>query len=183
MIALVLAAGCATTPEMSRQSNDPELQAERERLVKDVEHARLWLAKYREQHGDLVGDGLRLPPVGEGETLAVEVERLREELRIYRFWLSQYRRDGRYPIRDERPESVVIDVVSEGNEVRVRLSIGRYDGVRKGDVFHVRRGSMYVGTVRIDSVSTHAAAGVFDSQYHGPGAPPEPGDIAYPGGR
>jgi hypothetical protein len=44
-------------------------------------------------------------------------------------------------------------------------------------------GAIYVGTVRIESVSTHAAAAIFDTRFHGPGAPPKRGDFAYPSGR
>jgi hypothetical protein len=70
------------------------------------------------------------------------------------------------------------------NSVRddlVVISLGSDDGVRVGDVFHVRRGNEYVGQVVIDKVERNLSVGTFDSQFPGPGAPPQRGDVAYRG--
>ncbi|MHC5053006.1 MAG: hypothetical protein ACYTGK_20665 [Planctomycetota bacterium] len=41
----------------------------------------------------------------------------------------------------------------------------------------------YVGQVVIEKVEKNLSVGTFDSQFPGPGAPPQKGDVAYPGGR
>jgi hypothetical protein len=61
----------------------------------------------------------------------------------------------------------------------VVISLGSADGVRVGDLFHVRRGSAYVGRIRIDKVERNLSVGTFDSQFPGPGAPPQKRDVVY----
>ena len=48
---------------------------------------------------------------------------------------------------------------------------------------HLRRGATYVGQVLIEKVEKNLAVGTFDSKFPGPGAPPQKGDLAYPGSR
>lgn len=105
---------------------------------------------------------------------------LERQLRQVNFWLSEYRK--RYG------DMTNVSKGAEGriNSVRgdlVVISVGSSDGVQVGDVYHIRRGATYVGQVVIDKVEKNLSVGTFDSQFPGPGAPPQRGDVAYPGSR
>lgn len=63
----------------------------------------------------------------------------------------------------------------------VRISVGADEGVRVGDVYHIRRGATYVGMIKISRVARTMAIGIFDEEFPGTGAPPGTGDIVYPG--
>jgi hypothetical protein len=63
----------------------------------------------------------------------------------------------------------------------IQISVGSKDKVRPGDVYHIRRGSSYVGMIRITNVEKDSAVGTFDNEYSGAAAPPQKGDTAYPG--
>jgi len=112
--------------------------------------------------------------------LSAEKGDLERQLRQVNFWLAEYRK--RYG------DMTNISKGSEGriNSVRddlVVISVGSSDGVQVGDVYHIRRGATYVGQVVIDKVEKNLAVGTFDSKFPGPGAPPQRGDVAYPGSR
>ncbi|MHC4816548.1 MAG: MreC domain-containing protein [Planctomycetota bacterium] len=112
--------------------------------------------------------------------LSAEKGDLEKQLRQLNFWLAEYRK--RYG------DMTNISKGSEGriNSVRddlVVISVGSADGVQVGDVYHIRRGATYVGQVVIDKVEKNLSVGTFDSRFPGPGAPPQRGDVAYPGSR
>jgi predicted RNase H-like nuclease (RuvC/YqgF family) len=105
---------------------------------------------------------------------------LERQIRELNFYLGEYRK--RYG--DIGPQSKG----SEGRITSVRdelvvISVGSADGVAIGDVYHVRRGATYVGQVLIEKVEKNLSVGTFDSKFPGPGAPPQRGDLAYPGSR
>ncbi|MHC4137713.1 MAG: hypothetical protein ACYTDU_05635 [Planctomycetota bacterium] len=110
--------------------------------------------------------------------LSAEKGDLEKQTRQLNFWLSEYRR--------RHGDITNISKGSEGriNSVRddlVVISVGSADGVQVGDVYHIRRGATYVGQVTIDKVEKNLSVGTFDSQFPGPGSPPQKGDVAYPG--
>jgi len=112
--------------------------------------------------------------------LSAEKGDLDKQIRQLNFWLAEYRK--RYG------DMTNISKGSEGriNSVRddlVVISVGSADGVQVGDVYHIRRGATYVGQVVIDKVEKNLSVGTFDSKFPGPGAPPQRGDVAYPGSR
>lgn len=61
----------------------------------------------------------------------------------------------------------------------VTISVGSEDGVRRGDVYHIRRGSDYVGQITITNVYKGLSVGEFDDRFVGPGGSPQNGDTAY----
>jgi hypothetical protein len=88
---------------------------------------------------------------------------------------------ARVPAPKPRPEARATTtgrVTSVRDDLMV-VSIGSDDGVSVGDVFHLRRGAEYVGTVKIEKVLHDLSVGTFDSQHPGPGAPPQKGDLVY----
>jgi hypothetical protein len=64
----------------------------------------------------------------------------------------------------------------------VQISAGTKDGVRVGDEYSISRGSVFVGTIRIQSVEKDSATGLLDTQFQGDGAPPQRDDKATPAG-
>jgi len=70
----------------------------------------------------------------------------------------------------------VIDI--RGN--LVGISVGSADGVRIGDIYSLRRGASFVGTIKIIRVEKNMAVGEFDQQFPGNGAPPQMNDVAAP---
>ncbi len=67
-----------------------------------------------------------------------------------------------------------------GSAVIVSISVGSEDGVRGGDVYHIRRGGEYIGVIKITSVSKGGAVGEFDTKFNNNKGNPESGDEAYP---
>jgi hypothetical protein len=66
--------------------------------------------------------------------------------------------------------------IDDGN---VTITVGAAEGVRVGDIFHLRRGAAYVGRVTIHDVAKNESIGEFDAQYPGRVGPPIAGDLAY----
>jgi hypothetical protein len=64
----------------------------------------------------------------------------------------------------------------------VVIAAGSDEGVRVGDHFDLSRGAKYVGRIRITTVDRSVAAGMFDVENPGSGAPPQAGDKALPEG-
>ena len=111
-------------------------------------------------------------------TLMAEKGDTEKELRNANFYLAEYRKrlpGGLEP--SQGAEGRVLNV--RGN--LVQISVGTKDKVRAGDLYHISRGSSYVGMIRITNVEKDSAVGTFDSDYSGPASPPQKGDRAYPG--
>ena len=72
-------------------------------------------------------------------------------------------------------------VTLRGGSVLVGLSVGSSYGASKGDVYHLRRGSDYVGQLTLTKVYRVESVGEFDTRYTGSAAPPRKQDVAYPG--
>jgi len=116
------------------------------------------------------------------QTLAAEKGDLSTQLREANFWLNKYREKfGDITGGSEGAEGKVLEVKTGEFGVLVGISVGTADKVKVGDVYHIRRGTQYVGRITIDKVYKNQAVGVFDSQFAGSGAPPQRGDWAYPG--
>ncbi|MHC4729970.1 MAG: YfbK domain-containing protein [Planctomycetota bacterium] len=88
-------------------------------------------------------------------------------------------KDGLAPEPAPGPRRAVEGCLNSVRDDLVVISLGSADGVRVGDLFHVRRGSAYVGRIRIDKVERNLSVGTFDSQFPGPGAPPQKRDVVY----
>ncbi|MHC4971935.1 MAG: YfbK domain-containing protein [Planctomycetota bacterium] len=83
------------------------------------------------------------------------------------------------PTPPPKPRGAVEGRLTSVRDNLVVISVGSADGVRLGDIFHVRRGSTYVGHVTIQKVERNLSVGTFDSQFPGVGAPPQKGDVVY----
>jgi uncharacterized phage infection (PIP) family protein YhgE len=109
--------------------------------------------------------------------LAAKLGDSERSLREKEFYLQQYRdRTGTDLVGGKGAKGVV-------NAVRgtlVSISVGSTDGVRIGDIYHIRRGGTYVGQIQIKRVEKNQAVGQFDTQFTGPGAPPQNNDVAEP---
>jgi len=103
----------------------------------------------------------------ENRQLREEVTRLRKELAAAR---------GGKSVKLARTLGGKVARV-EGSQVAITL--GGDAGVKVDDIFHLRRGSDYVGRVTVTRVSKGEAVGEFDGKYPGPGAPPQVGDVVY----
>ncbi|MHC4548999.1 MAG: hypothetical protein ACYTEZ_09485 [Planctomycetota bacterium] len=149
----------------------------------DVQTATQEMINSKKALEEEVGNRLRLEEeVGrQNETiqdLSATKGDLEKQVRELNFWLAEYRKR----FGDITPGSRG----SEGrvNSVRdtlVVISVGSEDGVRVGDVYHLRRGGTYVGQIQISKVEKNLAVGEFDDKFAGAGAPPQRGDVAYPG--
>jgi hypothetical protein len=105
---------------------------------------------------------------------------LEKQIRELNFFLGEYKkRHGDIGFQSKGSEGRITSVRDD----LVVISVGSADGVAVGDVYHIRRGATYVGQVVIEKVEKNLSVGTFDSQFPGPGAPPQKGDVAYPGGR
>ncbi len=60
----------------------------------------------------------------------------------------------------------------------VVISIGSKDGVQAGDTYEIRRADLYVGQVTVTNVYKDRSVATFDTEYKGPGAPPQVNDTA-----
>ena len=185
-------------------TRNDQLQATAETLAREVEQAnkinqnnKTWLEKLaadsktateemlnaKTAHREEIANRVRLETTvgNQNETIAdlsaVKGD-LEKQVRQLNFWLSEYRR--------RHGDITNMSKGSEGriNSVRddlVVISVGSADGVQVGDVYHIRRGATYVGQVTIEKVEKNLSVGSFDSTFPGPGAPPQKGDVAYPG--
>ena len=100
----------------------------------------------------------------ENAKLKADVKRLRGELER---------------MRGDPPARSIAGRVTRVEEGQVAISVGDADGVRVGDIFHLRRGAMYVGRVTIQDVAKNESVGVFDAEFPGRIGPPRSGDLAY----
>ena len=96
--------------------------------------------------------------------LEAEVKRLRAELER---------------MRGDPPARSIAGRVTSVEGGNVTITVGATEGVRVGDIFHVRRGAIYVGRLTIHDVAKNESVGEFDAQYPGRIGPPRAGDLAY----
>ncbi|MHC4339872.1 MAG: hypothetical protein ACYSX0_06635 [Planctomycetota bacterium] len=158
-----------------------------------LEQYKDWLKNYSEESRSATQDKINFQKRWEEEVanrvrLEEEVKKLQEEveglagdkndaekaLRNAEFMLGEYRkRYGPMQAGKGAPGRVL--------QVRgslVSLSVGSGDGVKTGDVYQLRRGGTYVGQVRVTRVYKDQSVGEFDTQFTGPGAPPQVNDQA-----
>jgi hypothetical protein len=121
----------------------------------------------KEVHVNADADALR----EENTKLRAEADQLRAEVKKLRGELDRMRGDPPARSIAGRVKSV------EGN--RVTISVGAAEGVRVGDIFHLRRGAIYVGRMTIVDVAKNESLAEFDAAYPGRIGPPRPGDLAY----
>jgi len=110
------------------------------------------------------------------QSLTAEKGDMEKELRNAKFWLDKYRE--RYP-------DIVGGQGSAGRVMSVRgnlvvISVGSKDKVAIGDVYSLRRGSTFVGQMKVTKVYADQAVGEFDDRFTGPGQAPQAGDTAEP---
>jgi hypothetical protein len=111
-------------------------------------------------------------------TLAAAKGDVDRQLKQAEFYLGIYKQ--RYgPITPNEGAPGVVNGV-RGNFVGI--SVGSADKVKLGDVYSLSRGAQYVGRLLITTVDRNQSVGEFDNQFPGPGAPPQVGDKATPGG-
>jgi len=103
---------------------------------------------------------------------------LENQLRAAQFWIDEARKKNPELGRDGTKGKP--GVVNNVKDDLVGISVGKADGVRMGDIYHIRRGSSYVGRIKIVKVTKDTAVGEFESQFAGSGKAPEVGDQAYP---
>jgi hypothetical protein len=100
----------------------------------------------------------------ENTKLKAEVKRLSEELER---------------MRGDPPARSIAGRVTGCDGGKVTITVGAAEGVRVGDIFHLRRGAIYVGRVTIHDVAKNESVGEFDALYPGRVGPPSAGDLAY----
>jgi predicted RNase H-like nuclease (RuvC/YqgF family) len=110
------------------------------------------------------------------QNMAAEKGDMDKDLRNTKFWLDKYR---------ERYGDMVGGQGSAGRVLSVRgnlvvLSVGSQDKVAIGDVYSIRRGSTFVGQMKVTKVYKDQAVGEFDDRFTGPGQAPQAGDTAEP---
>ena len=149
--------------------------AESGKATKEMVNAKNALQKEIDNRVRLEGEVAKT--VEEREALAARAGQLDKDLRNAKFWLDKYRE--RFGDITGKPQgsSGVVKRVRGG---LVSISVGTNDGVRVGDIYQIRRGSSYVGQVKITNVYKDQAVGEFDNEFKGPGAPPQAGDVAEP---
>lgn len=103
--------------------------------------------------------------------LEAELEQLRAEVKRLRGELERMRGDP--------PARSIAGRVTSVEDGKVTISVGDADGVRVGDIFHLRRGATFVGRITILDVGKDESIGEFDAQYPGRIGPPRAGDLAY----
>ena len=189
LTATIVAVGCTaqTTARPARTSTHGGLSAEVADLWEQLESARRKLivdAKTMERQQREIKaltewiERFTSDPRETLKKLHAENKAMRKRLKEVEFWLGKYRQkygegSGRYGT------SGIVKSV-KGN--LVVISVGSDDGVRNGDTYQLRRGSTHVGQVTITKVYKDQAIGTFDTEFKGPGAPPQPGDPADPRG-
>jgi len=110
------------------------------------------------------------------QALTAQLGDAQKKVRDTEFELNKFReRYGPLLSGGNGPEGKVLEV--KGNIVVI--SVGSDDGVANGDTYQIRRGSSYVGEIRITRVQKDLAVGLFDTQYTGSGGMPQVGDVAY----
>jgi len=108
---------------------------------------------------------------GDAQELRAENAKLREEVARLRGELERMRGDP--------PARSIAGRVTSVEDNNVTIPVGAAEGVRVGDIFHLRRGAMYVGRVTIHDVAKNESTGEFDAQHPGRIGPPQLGDLAY----
>jgi hypothetical protein len=197
MAVLVLAGGCASPPETVDEVAllHEELAEARRRIARlEDEMAAQKAAREAEEskaYVELFEAHMRIAHLADEVTAQkaaldgmedADVKRLREQVHRLSRTVAEYQ--VRYGLRGGRKGS-------EGRVLRVEgasvtISVGSNDGTQVGDIYHIRRGvayPLYVGKMTIASVERSRSQGMFDNEFPGPEAPPQVGDIAYPGGR
>jgi cell shape-determining protein MreC len=96
--------------------------------------------------------------------LKAEVKRLRAELDR---------------MRGDPPARSIAGRVTAVEAGKVTISVGDTEGVRVGDIFHLRRGATFVGRMTIQDVAKAESIGEFDTEFAGLIGPPRVGDLAY----
>lgn len=107
-----------------------------------------------------------------------DVEALREENTKLKAEVAKLRADLER-LRGDPPARSIAGRVTAVDEALVTISVGAVEGVRVGDIFHVRRGAIYVGRLTIQDVAKNESVGEFDTEYPGRIGPPRAGDLAY----
>jgi hypothetical protein len=183
LVALALAMGCASPQELAEARKEiarleDEVAAQKAALEKTEDELVLELVEARKTIARLEDQTAALEAALE-RNADEETKRLRQELHELKFWIAEYKkRYGRIG-GGKGDEGVVLRV--EGTTITI--STGSADGVAVGDVYHMRRGSSYVGQMMITKVEKARSHGVFDTKFPGPAAPPRRADVAYPGSR
>ncbi len=114
------------------------------------------------------------------QSLSAQKGDLERQVRQQKFELGEYAKKFGTLISGNRGSNGrVMAVKSLNNGVLVSISVGKEDGVRDGDTYNIRRGTNYIGSIRIDSVMRGQAVGIFDTKYTGGNGNPDVGDIAY----
>ncbi|MHC4730088.1 MAG: hypothetical protein ACYS6Z_05775, partial [Planctomycetota bacterium] len=93
----------------------------------------------------------------ENTKLKAEVKRLCEELER---------------MRGDPPARSIAGRVTSVEDSHVAISVGDTDGVRVGDIFHLRRGAIYVGRMTVQDVAENESVGEFDNGFPGRIGPP-----------
>jgi hypothetical protein len=110
------------------------------------------------------------------ETLKAEKGDLEKESRNNKFMLDKYRERYGDMVGGRGKPGQVLSV--KGN--LVSISVGSKDQVAIGDVYSIRRGSTFVGHIKVTNVYSDQAVGEFDDRFTGPGQAPQAGDTAEP---
>lgn len=110
------------------------------------------------------------------QELTAQLSDTQKQLRDTKFMLDKYREVYPNLVSESQGED---GRVLEVKDNIVVISVGRDDGVRNGDTYHLRRGSNYVGQMTVTRVEKDLAVGRFDTQFTGSGGMPQVGDIAY----
>lgn len=168
-----------------------------ERLTKVVEQEKEARERFSQEAAAAVKDKLDMMKKWEDEVanrqrLEVSVARateqvdeltgqkgdLENQVRALQFWIDEARKTNPELGRDGAAGKP--GVVNSVKDEFIGISVGKEDGVRVGDVYHVRRGSSYVGRIRIVKVAKGTSVGQFESEFAGSGKAPENGDQVYP---
>lgn len=82
-------------------------------------------------------------------------------------------------LRGDPPARSIAGRVTLVEDNKVTISVGAAEGVRVGDIFHLRRGAAFVGRMTILDVAKDVSVGLFDASFTGRIGPPRIGDLAY----
>ncbi len=132
---------------------------------------------------------------------AETMERQQREIKALTEWIEKFTSDPRETLTRLRVQNTDLKKRLRNAEFRhgsgpkgtpgvvksvkgslVVLSVGSAAGVRNGDTYELQRGSNHVGQVTVTTVYKDQSVGKFDSDFKGPGAPPQAGDAADPRG-
>lgn len=157
------------------------LETMREKTVEQTNLASEWQRKFQESESE----NARLTQTvnqqaEENTTLQAARADLEKTIKEQKFWLDAYRR--KYgPIGEPRqlPDGTVLSVKRTGVGTFVALSVGRKDGLRIGDEYHLSRADKYVGRVEVIRLTADSAFCRADERWTGEAWPPQQNDKAW----